>query len=105
MKRMFLALLLTLGFVKTTQASELRTVLMSSAYGAGAGALVGVTALAFSDNPGQNLNLVARGASLGLYAGLAVGIYMVSQNQSNATVLLMPSGDDVVPGLGYVARF
>lgn len=110
MKRILWLSLLFLGLQTQTgaQAAELRTVLMSSAYGAGAGALVGVTALAFSDNPSQNLNMVARGASLGLYAGLAVGIYLASQekaNQSPWAMTVIPNGDQLAPGLSYTSRF
>ena len=61
------------------QASDLRTFLTVSAYGTGIGALAGVTALAFSEKPSENLNLVTRGASLGLYVGMGVGLYMISQ--------------------------
>ncbi len=93
-------------FTSQSLASELRTLLLSSAYGAGAGALVGVTALAFSDNPGQNINLVARGASLGLYAGLAVGIYFASQQSegARAAILNTPNGN-LVPGVAYHLNF
>jgi len=45
-------------------------------YGTLAGALVGAATLAFTSNPGDNLNNVARGASYGLYAGILLGIYV-----------------------------
>lgn len=50
---------------------------MSCTYGVLAGTLVGAASLAFTKNPGQNLNRVARGASFGLYAGILLGIYVV----------------------------
>lgn len=108
--RVLLSTLFFLGFSisQGARASELRTVLLSSAYGAGAGALVGVTALAFSDNPGQNLSLVARGASLGLYVGLGVGIYLAAQeskdNGMRASFLITPD-QQVVPGALYSYHF
>jgi hypothetical protein len=45
-------------------------------YGTLAGTLVGVATLAFTSNPGDNLNNVARGASYGLYAGIILGLYI-----------------------------
>jgi hypothetical protein len=42
-----------------------------------AGTLVGMASLAFTNKPGDSLNRVARGASLGLYTGILLGIYVV----------------------------
>ncbi len=39
---------------------------------------MGAASLAFTDQPGENLQRVARGASLGLYAGIALGFYVMS---------------------------
>ncbi len=49
----------------------------SCTYGVLAGTLVGTATLAFTDQPGEHLNRVARGASLGLYAGILLGAYVV----------------------------
>jgi hypothetical protein len=46
-------------------------------YGVLAGTLVGAASLAFTKRPGDNLNRVARGASLGLYTGILLGLYVV----------------------------
>ncbi len=54
-----------------------REFIMSCTYGVLAGTIVGAAMLAFTDKPGDNLNRVARGASLGLYAGIALGLYVV----------------------------
>ncbi len=51
--------------------------IMSCTYGVLAGTLVGAATLAFTKNPGDNLQNVARGASLGLYAGIGLGYYTV----------------------------
>ena len=51
--------------------------LTSCTYGVLAGSLVGAASLAFTDQPGQNLQRVARGASLGLYSGILLGLYVV----------------------------
>ena len=58
-------------------ADSTREFMMSAAYGTLAGTIVGAATLAFSDKPGDNLNKVARGASLGLYAGILLGLYVV----------------------------
>ena len=60
--------------VGNTSAKEF---IRSCTYGVLAGTLVGAATLAFTDQPGENLNKVARGASLGLYAGIALGLYVV----------------------------
>jgi hypothetical protein len=57
--------------------SSSRELVASCTYGVLAGTLVGAASLAFTDRPGDNLNRVARGASLGLYAGILLGVYAV----------------------------
>jgi hypothetical protein len=61
----------------TARADATREFILSCTYGALAGSIVGAATLAFSDKPGDNLNKVARGASLGLYAGILLGLYVV----------------------------
>lgn len=53
-----------------------REFITSVTYGVLAGTLVGVASLAFTTNPGENLNKIARGASLGLYLGIGLGLYV-----------------------------
>ncbi|MES2857242.1 MAG: hypothetical protein V4692_15340, partial [Bdellovibrionota bacterium] len=55
----------------------MREFVLSCSYGVLAGTLVGAATLAFSDKPGDNLNKIARGASLGLYAGIALGLFVM----------------------------
>lgn len=50
---------------------------MSCTYGVLAGTMIGAASLAFSNKPGDNLNNIARGASIGLYAGILLGLYVV----------------------------
>lgn len=59
------------------KAEPMKEFIMSCSYGVLAGTLVGAATLAFSDRPGENLNKVARGASIGLYAGILLGLYVV----------------------------
>ena len=55
-----------------------REFITTCTYGALAGGLVGAATLAFSDDPGNKIGNVAKGASLGLYVGIALGLYMIS---------------------------
>lgn len=59
---------------------------MASAYGTAAGALIGVASLAFTEDPGSKLNNIARGASLGLYAGMGLGLYLGSAADSSQVI-------------------
>ncbi|MGE0527091.1 MAG: hypothetical protein AB7G93_18925 [Bdellovibrionales bacterium] len=54
-----------------------REFIMSCTYGVMAGTLVGAASLAFTNKPSDNLNRVARGASIGLYTGILLGLYVV----------------------------
>lgn len=54
-----------------------REFIMSCTYGVLAGTLVGAASLAFVKKPGDNMQRVARGASLGLYSGILLGLYVV----------------------------
>lgn len=63
-----------------------REFVMSCTYGVLAGTLVGAASLAFTSKPGESLQRVARGASLGLYAGILLGLYVVYVIPSMETV-------------------
>ncbi len=54
-----------------------REFVMSCTYGVLAGSLVGAASLAFTKRPSENMYRVARGASLGLYTGILLGLYVV----------------------------
>ncbi len=54
-----------------------REFVMSCTYGVLAGTLVGAASLAFEEQPGDKLHNIARGASIGLYAGILLGVYVV----------------------------
>ncbi len=75
---LFLILLFTSPrlFAQQAEDHKMREFLTSAAYGTLVGALVGAASLAFVDNPDDELQRVAKGASLGLYAGIALGIYV-----------------------------
>jgi hypothetical protein len=71
----FLFVLLTLA--PPSRADDAHEFIMSASYGLIAGTFIGVASLAFESQPGLSLNNVARGASLGLYAGILLGLYVV----------------------------
>lgn len=81
MKRILYFFLLSFSLLsfslKSQAASESKEFVMSCTYGVLAGTLVGAATLAFESQPGDKLYKVARGASLGLYAGIALGLYVV----------------------------
>lgn len=66
----------TTGSAETGSSSG-REFIMSCTYGVMAGTLVGAASLAFVSKPSDSLNRVARGASIGLYTGILLGLYVV----------------------------
>jgi hypothetical protein len=88
-KALIVSILLTTSLLlpKKSQAEAGREFLLSCTYGVLAGALLGAASLAVEENPSEKVHRVARGASLGLYAGIILGTYVVyivpSQNQSS----------------------
>jgi hypothetical protein len=83
MKRIFRTFVLSLVFVSLTlaapraQAAAMREFVLSCTYGVLAGTMMGAATLAFTARPSDHLHRVARGASLGLYAGILLGAYVV----------------------------
>jgi hypothetical protein len=75
MFRKFILLLLIFTSLPA-HASKGREFLLSCTYGTLAGTLVGAASLAFTSQPSEKLYRVARGASLGLYAGIILGTYV-----------------------------
>ena len=78
MKNIILSLsLLTLIFAPLESRAQMdpkaKALLTVSAYGTAGGALLGVASMAF----GTSSRVIARGASLGLYAGLLFGTYVI----------------------------
>jgi hypothetical protein len=67
----------------------------SCLYGTLAGGLIGTATLAFTSNPGDNLSNIARGASLGLYGGIILGIYLTyGVNDSSDAAPAPPSTEN-----------
>ncbi len=57
--------------------SKPKIFILTSTYGVMTGTLAGLATLAFVGSPGQHGRFVAMGASLGLYAGILLGAYIV----------------------------
>lgn len=72
------------------RAETMKNFLLSCAYGTAAGAVVGLASVALSDKPSDNSMNIARGASLGLYAGIGFGIFEMNQSQSSSAVWIQP---------------
>ncbi len=68
----------------TAKADDTRDFVMSCTYGVLAGTLVGAASLSFTNKPGDKLYRIARGASLGLYAGIILGWYVTSLDEAGA---------------------
>lgn len=73
-----------------------REFMMSVTYGTLAGALLGTASLAFTDKPGDKLQRIARGASLGLYFGILLGLYVIYgvSDESDELNNILPPEDD-----------
>lgn len=68
-------------------ADSMNTFLTSCAYGTAGGAVLGLASLAFSEDPGGKVSSVAKGASLGLYFGIAMGFYLINTAPGPTEVL------------------
>ena len=58
----------------------IKVVLKDGFYGGLVGALVGGALLAFRDHPENHIDLVAKGAAVGVIGGVVFGFYQVSQS-------------------------
>jgi len=93
--RGILATFLVVCLGSEAKAEPMRDFLMSCTYGVLAGTLVGAATLAFTNKPGDNLNKIARGASIGLYTGIVLGLYVsYGLSDSPAVETPMPEEDE-----------
>lgn len=85
MKKAITAILVAISFSSSIAlAQDLREFLKTAGVGLISGATLGVVSLAFSDKPSESWNNVARGASLGLYAGMGYGLYRINRPEVNS---------------------
>ena len=73
------------------------TIVLNAAYGTVGGSLLGVASLAF----GGRGKLVAKGASIGLYMGLAFGVYVVASHSYKMGQEGEDAGDDEEMGRSF----
>jgi hypothetical protein len=82
----FAFVLLTISvlvFAQTARADSLKDFLLTCTYGTLTGAVLGAASLAFVDDPTLQMGNIAKGASLGLYAGMAWGAVKAYRNPAN----------------------
>jgi hypothetical protein len=79
MKKTVLVLFAMVFWAQGALAAELQEFLKDCAYGTLAGAMVGVVSVAVSDKPSEHGSNIAKGASLGLYAGIVYGLVEINQ--------------------------
>lgn len=72
-------LVLALIWSQSGFTQELKQFLKSCGYGTLAGAGLGLASLVFEKKPNESYGNIARGASLGLYGGIAYGLYTMSR--------------------------
>lgn len=111
---LILSFLLVFNF-QVVNAEELKTFLRSCGYGTLIGAGVGLASLVFEKKPNESYSNIARGASLGLYAGIGVGLFMVNNPSSSVEALtvkepssnffLAPNFDNQSLNAFYIYRF
>jgi len=77
MKRILIVILISTLSFSAVAMDNMTIFLKSCAYGTAAGALVGLATLATSENPDGKMSNIARGASIGLYAGIGFGLYTI----------------------------
>lgn len=70
-------ILLLVFFSQSAFSQDLKQFLKSCGYGTLAGAGLGLASLVFEKKPNESYGNIARGASLGLYGGIAYGLFAV----------------------------
>nr|BFD66981.1 hypothetical protein HAGR004_20030 [Bdellovibrio sp. HAGR004] len=83
MKKILTVLILVMMQTQSAEAQSLRNFLATCGWGVVGGAALGVVSLAFEDKPSGSWNNVARGASLGLYAGIGYGLYTMNKQPAS----------------------
>ncbi len=101
---LFVSLALPVQNAKAAMDAKSKAFMVVTAYGTVSGALLGFASMAF----GSNSKAIAQGASLGLYAGIIFGAYIVSSHNSGPIEddpNAMPYGDDQYPDDGTGGGF
>ena len=90
----FLVLLMSINTKAQDRSADMRFFLKSSGYGALFGALAGTVSLVFEDKMGDHSINVARGTSLGLYAGMIYGYSHMNESPQPNSNLIPESATD-----------
>lgn len=80
-----IGLILLVFFSQAAFSQDLRQFLKSCGYGTLAGAGLGLASLVFEKKPNESYANIARGASLGLYGGIAYGLFATGQVSDKST--------------------
>ncbi len=107
-------LIITLLLSQSAFSQDLKQFLKSCGYGTLAGAGLGLASLVFEKKPNESYGNIARGASLGLYGGIAYGLFTMNQTATkpsndiveveNNKLFVYPTADGKIETL-YVFRF
>lgn len=80
------SVMISTAWTSPAQASEFTRFLRTCAWGTLGGALVGTASLILEDKPSEHTINIARGASLGLYAGIIYGLSRPPENSQAPNV-------------------
>lgn len=106
MRSIAFALTMSLSVPALSAPGDLGRFLKSCAWGTGLGAAAGAVTLAFEEKPGEHTVNIARGASLGLYAGIAYGLLQAQKKAPiPETVRVLPVLLPTEAGVVAVLRF
>lgn len=90
----------------STERENLRVFLQACGYGLLGGAALGAASLAVVEDPNSKVSNIAKGASLGLYAGIGFGLYQIYANSgSNRASAPSVAGIKIIPHLDGVLLF
>lgn len=81
-------------YLSDASARDLKSFLKYCGYGTVVGAGVGLASLVFEKKPNESYGNIARGASLGLYAGIALGLLYEEKKESAEDLVLFPLIDN-----------
>lgn len=105
-------LIVSLLLSQSAFSQDLKQFLKSCGYGTLAGAGLGLASLVFEKRPNESYGNIARGASLGLYGGMAYGFFSMNQSTNKTSndivesnrLMVYPTIDGKIETL-YVLQF
>ncbi len=107
-------IVLLMFFAQSAFSQDLKQFLKSCGYGTLAGAGLGLASLVFEKKPNESYANIARGASLGLYGGMAYGLFAMNESNEKPSndivelpankLFVFPTADGKIETI-YVFRF